>query len=158
MGGDEVNFNCWNSTKSIVDWMKQNGLGVTEADFVKLWDIFQNKALDLVYKKAGKAIPVIMWTSTLTHKEYLLNSLPKDKYIVQIWTKGDDAQVKNLLDNGYKVILSNYDALYFDCGFAGWVTDGNNWCSPYVGWQQVYGNKPAAIAGKCCFVNLFFLI
>ncbi|KAJ8929408.1 hypothetical protein NQ314_017902 [Rhamnusium bicolor] len=67
--------------------------------------------------------------------------LPKDKYIIQIWTKGDDEQVTNLLANGYRLILSNYDALYFDCGFAGWVTDGNNWCSPYI------GNKKNQILG-----------
>ncbi|XP_066263012.1 chitooligosaccharidolytic beta-N-acetylglucosaminidase [Euwallacea similis] len=147
MGGDEVNFNCWNSTQSIVDWMGKKGWGRTEADFIKLWDYFQNQALEKVYKKAGKKIPVIMWTSHLTHKEYLINSLPKDKYIVQIWTLGTDEQVKNLIQNGYQVILSNYDALYLDCGFAGWVTDGNNWCSPYIGWQKVYENKPKKITG-----------
>ena len=31
--------------------------------------------------------------------------------------------------------MSNSDATYLDCGYAGWVTDGNNWCSPYKGWQ-----------------------
>lgn len=142
MGGDEVNFNCWNSTSSIVEWMSKKGWGRTEADFIRLWDYFQNQALEKVYKTAGKQIPVVMWTSHLTHKEYLLDYLPKDKYIVQIWTKQDDEQVINLLENGYKVILSNYDALYLDCGFAGWVTDGQNWCAPYIGWQKVYENKP----------------
>lgn len=149
MGGDEVNFNCWNSTNSIVEWMaKEKGWGRSEADFVKLWDYFQNQALERLYKKAGGQIPAIMWTSHLTQKEYVLDYLPKDKYIIQIWTKGDDEQVSNLLENGYKLILSNYDALYLDCGFAGWVTDGNNWCSPYIGWQKVYDNKPVNIAGK----------
>ncbi|XP_018579995.1 chitooligosaccharidolytic beta-N-acetylglucosaminidase isoform X2 [Anoplophora glabripennis] len=149
MGGDEVNFNCWNSTDSIVEWMaKEKGWGRTEADFVKLWDYFQTQALERLYKKAGGQIPAIMWTSTLTQKEYVLDHLSKDKYIIQIWTTGNDEQVTNLLDNGYKLILSNYDALYLDCGFAGWVTDGNNWCSPYIGWQKVYDNKPASIAGS----------
>nr|XP_015837050.1 PREDICTED: hexosaminidase 1 isoform X1 [Tribolium castaneum] len=147
MGGDEVHLGCWNSTPSIVQWMQdQKGWGRSEGDFIKLWDMFQNESLTRLYKKAGKEIPVILWTSTLTQKEYLEN-LPSDKYIIQIWTTGSDPQVRNLLDNGYRVILSNYDALYFDCGFAGWVTDGNNWCSPYIGWQKVYENKPAKIAG-----------
>lgn len=148
MGGDEVHFGCWNSTESIVEWMQnEQGWGNSEEDFVKLWTMFQNESLARLYKQAGKEIPVILWTSTLTQKEYLAN-LPKDKYIIQIWTTGTDPQVSNLLNNGYRVILSNYDALYFDCGFAGWVTDGNNWCSPYIGWQKVYENKPAKIAGK----------
>ena len=34
-----------------------------------------------------------------------------------------------------RMIVSNSDATYLDCGYAGWVTDGNNWCSPYKGWQ-----------------------
>jgi hexosaminidase len=147
MGGDEVHFGCWNSTDSIVEWMEtEKGWGRSEQDFVKLWDLFQNESLTRLYKKADKQIPVIMWTSTLTQKEYL-ELLPKDKYIIQIWTTGSDPQISNLLNNGYKVILSNYDALYFDCGFAGWVTDGNNWCSPYIGWQKVYENRPAKFAG-----------
>ena len=33
------------------------------------------------------------------------------------------------------MIMSNSDATYLDCGYAGWVIDGNNWCSPYKGWQ-----------------------
>lgn len=149
MGGDEVNFNCWNSTDSIVEWMAtEKGWGRSEEDFVKLWNYFQEQALERLYKKAGGQIPAIMWTSHLTQKEYVLDYLPKDKYIIQIWTKGDDEQVTNLLNNDYKLILSNYDALYLDCGFAGWVTDGNNWCSPYIGWQKVYDNKPINIAGK----------
>lgn len=148
MGGDEVNFNCWNNTAGIVNWMKQQNWGVSEADFIKLWNHFQDNAIQRLYKKAGKEIPVIMWTSHLTHEEYLEKSLPNNKYIIQIWTLGNDTQIQFLLKNDYRVILSNYDALYLDCGFAAWVTDGNNWCSPYIGWQKVYENTPFQIAGE----------
>lgn len=146
MGGDEVNFNCWNGTQSIVDWMKDKGLGRNQADFVALWKHFQNKTLELVSKK--EEIPVIVWTSTLTQKEYVLDAFPKDKYIIQIWSKTWDSQIRDLLNLGYKVILSNYNASYLDCGFGSWFNDGNNWCSPYIGWQKVYENTPAKIAGR----------
>ncbi|KAJ8947848.1 hypothetical protein NQ318_009993 [Aromia moschata] len=126
MGGDEINFSCWNSTENIVQWMEKKGWNRTEEGFIKLWDYFQSQALEKVLKKAGKEIPIVMWT---------------------MWTKGDDSQITDLLEGGYKLILSNYDALYLDCGFAGWVTDGNNWCSPYIGWQKIYENKPATIVG-----------
>lgn len=148
MGGDEVNFNCWNSTDSITKWMKEQNWDLTEADFIKLWNHFQNNAVQRLYKSAGKEIPVIMWTSHLTYEKYLLDSLPKDKYIIQVWTKGNDTQIDVLLKNDYRIILSNYDALYLDCGFSGWVTSGNNWCSPYIGWQKVYENTPFSIVGK----------
>lgn len=148
MGGDEVSFNCWNATDSIVSWMKTKGWGRDEADFMKLWNIFQTTALERFDKaNGGKKVPIIMWTSHLTFPEYL-HYLPKDRYIIQVWTTGSDSQVKNMLDKDYRLILSNYDALYMDCGFGGWVSTGNNWCSPYIGWHKVYENRPSVIAGE----------
>ncbi|XP_072394707.1 chitooligosaccharidolytic beta-N-acetylglucosaminidase-like [Diabrotica undecimpunctata] len=149
MGGDEVAFQCWKNTPKIVDFVKNKGWDITtDEGYLKLWDYFQNNALERLYKKAGKKIPAIMWTSHLTEPQNLIRFLPKEKYIIQVWTLGNDTQIKNLLDEGYNIILSNYDALYFDCGFAGWVQDGLNWCSPYIGWQKVYENKPEIIAGN----------
>lgn len=29
--------------------------------------------------------------------------------------------------------------------FGSWVGEGNNWCSPYKGWQLVYDNSPYKI-------------
>lgn len=43
--------------------------------------------------------------------------------------------------------MSNYDALYFDCGYGSWVGEGTNWCSPYIGWEKVYKNDLGIIAG-----------
>jgi hexosaminidase len=39
--------------------------------------------------------------------------------------------IKTVAEKGYKMIFSNYDALYLDCGFENYVGLGNNWCSPY---------------------------
>lgn len=64
-------------------------------------------------------VPVIMWTSRLTEAPFLTQYLNKDRYIIQIWTKGDDPKVQTLLQAGYKLIISNYEALYLDCGFGG---------------------------------------
>ena len=77
-------------------------------------------------------MPAILWTNTMTEKgaeKYLDN----DDYIIQIWTKGEDHDISDIIKKGYKTIFSNYDAWYFDCGYAGWVSDGNNWCAPYKG-------------------------
>lgn len=150
MGGDEVSFSCWNSTESITSWMKtQRSWEPTEDNFIQLWDLYQTQALERLDKVSSSRLPIIMWTSTLTQAKYVEKYLPKDRYIIQIWTTGYDPQVQHLLRSGYQLILSNYDALYLDCGVAGWVTDGNNWCSPYIGWQKVYDNSPLKIGGKC---------
>lgn len=147
MGGDEVHVHCWNSTKTLQDWMLAKGWGLAEEDFMKLWGYFQDNALERLDKVNFQKVPVILWTSRLTEEPFLTKYLDKNRYIIQVWTKGDDPKVTTLLEKGYKLIISNYDALYLDCGFGGWVTDGNNWCSPYIGWQKIYDNRMETIGG-----------
>lgn len=143
MGGDEVNFGCWRSSPEIVDWMRKQGMGQTDVDYLQLWDMFQKRAyMKVVEANLDKEIPVVLWTSHLTEKGSVDKYLDKNKYIIQIWTSGNDEVIAELVNKGFRVIFSNYDALYFDCGFGGWVNEGNNWCSPYIGWQKVYMNNP----------------
>jgi hexosaminidase len=147
MGGDEVSTECWNSSSVIQNYMKKQGWGLDKSDFMKLWGDFQEKALERWDRVAKTHVPIILWTSHLTEMPYLERHLNNQRYIIQIWTKGDDPKVQTLLESGFKIIVSNYEALYLDCGFAGWVTDGNNWCSPYIGWQKVYENDLKDIGG-----------
>lgn len=142
MGGDEVSISCWNSTHSIVKWMADRGWGRTEEDFMKLWNHFQTLALERFDKHTEEKLPIIMWTSTLTKKEYVEKYLPKERYIIQVWTAKKDPEIFELLNKGYRLILSNYDTLYLDCGYASWVGEGTNWCTPYKGWQSIYDNSP----------------
>ncbi|KZC13638.1 Chitooligosaccharidolytic beta-N-acetylglucosaminidase [Dufourea novaeangliae] len=149
MGGDEVNLNCWNSSAAVTSWMRTvKGWNLSESSFYKLWDYFQSRALEKVINaNDGKSIPVVLWTSGLTSAENI-KYLDPSKYIIQIWTSEDDPTIGRLLRNNFRVIFSNYDALYLDCGFAAWVGDGNNWCAPYKGWQRVYDNSPMKIVRK----------
>ncbi|XP_028037958.1 chitooligosaccharidolytic beta-N-acetylglucosaminidase [Bombyx mandarina] len=146
MGGDEVSERCWNSSEEIQNFMIQNRWNLDKSSFLKLWNYFQKNAQDRAYKAFGKRLPLILWTSTLTDYTHVEKFLDKDEYIIQVWTTGADPQIQGLLQKGYRLIMSNYDALYFDCGFGAWVGSGNNWCSPYIGWQKVYGNSPAVMA------------
>lgn len=148
MGGDEVSTECWNASTDIQSWMKSQGWGLEKSDFMKLWGDFQEKALERWDRVAKTHVPIILWTSHLTETPYLEKYLNNERYIIQIWTKGDDPKVQTLLENGFKLIISNYDALYLDCGFPGWVTDGLNWCAPYIGWQKVYENDLKDIGGS----------
>ncbi|KAI5632375.1 glycosyl hydrolase family 20, catalytic domain-containing protein [Phthorimaea operculella] len=142
MGGDEVNDNCWNSSTEIQEYMIQNKWNLDTSGYLNLWDMFQKKAEKKAYSAFGKKLPLILWSSTLTNFSHIDEYLNKDDYIIQVWTTGDDPQIQGLLEKGYKLILSNYDALYLDCGFGAWIGTGNNWCSPYKGWQLIYDNKP----------------
>ncbi|KAH8398294.1 hypothetical protein KR215_002721, partial [Drosophila sulfurigaster] len=150
MGGDEVSVGCWNSSETIRNWMTKQGWNLNEADFMRLWGHYQTEALkrwDNVTSTAAAPTPIVLWTSTLTEEPYIDDYLDPQRYIIQIWTTGTDKVIKKILKRGYRIIVSNYDALYFDCGGPGWVTDGNNWCSPYIGWQKVYENNLTQIAG-----------
>lgn len=117
MGGDEVNLNCWKSSLVITKWMQEvKGWDLTEASFYMLWDYFQERASEkLRLANEGTDIPIVLWTSGLTNPQNI-HRLDPEKYIVQIWTAADDPTVATLLRNNFRVIFSNYDALYLDCG------------------------------------------
>jgi len=151
MGADEVHLGCWNSSSQITEFM-ENDLRLKDRDeqaFIHLWSDFQKKSserLTGVYEGEDKEddLELIVWTSHLTQEKYI-HELPTDQYAIHIWTNGSDvadSTIKMLADKGYNMIFSNYDALYLDCGYSAWVGEGNNWCSPYKGWQKIYSNDP----------------
>ena len=127
--------------------MMENDYGVDEAAYYKQWAVFQEKARELFLKASGyDTIQGILFTSGLTALEHVESYVNKSNYIIQIWTTEDDPIIGDLLNLGYRLIFSNYDAWYLDCGMGAWVGEGNNWCSPYKGWQTVYMNNPYEIA------------
>lgn len=121
MGGDEVSISCWNTSASIREWMSTRmGWGDSKNDFMKLWSHYQTNAIEkldlaLSDNSIGQ-IPIIVWSSSLTEQPYLSELLDKDRFIVQAWMNSTDesekAQITALLENGYRVIMSNSDALY----------------------------------------------
>lgn len=116
MGGDEVNVNCWNSSEVIKSWMIARGWDLSEGSFYKLWDYFQARAYEKLTKaNNGKELNAILWTSHLTNEGNIQYLDPK-KYIIQIWTTAFDSTIARLIKNNFRVIFSNYDALYLDCG------------------------------------------
>ncbi|XP_045139187.1 chitooligosaccharidolytic beta-N-acetylglucosaminidase-like isoform X2 [Portunus trituberculatus] len=146
-GGDEVNLNCWNSTQEIRSWMIANDHGVDEEAYYRQWAVFQEKAQQLLKKAAkGRKVEGVLWTSELTKPGRLNLSHNSSQYIIQIWSTQDDPVISEMLSLGHRLIFSNHDAWYLDCGVGAWVGDGNNWCSPYKGWQTVYNNSPHTIA------------
>uniref|UniRef100_A0A2P2I9A9 Beta-hexosaminidase n=1 Tax=Hirondellea gigas TaxID=1518452 RepID=A0A2P2I9A9_9CRUS len=152
-GGDEINLNCWNSTKAIRDMMRQEGNGLSASAYYQQWAKFQEKATELLSLAKNEVnngtsnITGIIWSSKLTEMPHVQQYLDKNKYIIQMWSKSSNlGQMKDLLTEGYRIIVSSADAWYLDCGFSSWVSDGHNWCSPYTTWQQVYSHRPSVLA------------
>jgi Glycosyl hydrolase family 20, catalytic domain. len=113
----QVNFECWRSSPEIVNWMTSQGLGQTDEDYLQLWDMFQKRAyMKVVEANRDNEIPIVLWTSRLTAEGAVDKYLDNEKYIIQIWTNGNDKVIAELVNKGFRVIFSNYDALYFDCG------------------------------------------
>ena len=161
LGGEEYHFGCWNSSQQVVDWLAERGRGREEEDFLFLWSHFQNTSyqnLEVASEELGMAEPpqVTLWSSQVTWPKYL-NYLDPDRHTVQFWTDASDLSepsIKAVAEGGFKMVFSNSDGLYLDCGFAGWVWDSPSWCSPYKGWQTVYQNDPYAILETHGVANL----
>ena len=97
--------------------------GRTERDYMTLWSMFVNKTEKLIYKaNDNKKLPLILWSSHLTKKDYLTDFLDPKKYIIQIWTTTKDEDLANIVKSGFKTIFSTYDTLYLDCGYGNWLT------------------------------------
>lgn len=145
MGGDEVLFGCWRSSKNITNWMKtEMNWTNSEEGFMKLWNYFQSHALARLDKVSGNQLHVVIWTNRLT-AEKLPEIFLSTRYIIQVW---NIHQSRHLLEKGYKVILSSLEDLYLDCGYPSWNDAGRNHCAPYRGWQNIYKNSPLEAGGK----------
>lgn len=148
MGGDEIFFSCWNSSESLRQWMINRDWQLTGENFLKLWGYFQTNAQARLDKVSSGKLPIILWTSELTEEPHASEFLDKDRYIFQMWSTGDDKIIGRLLESGYRLIISNYDALYLDCGYGSWASDGYIWCSPYHEWQKIYQNSLNEMGGE----------
>ena len=162
LGGDEVNFKCWEREAQIKQWMAGQGFetdsGLSNQGYLYLWSLFQEKALkELVKSNQGKKFEdgTILWTSELTKPEHIskydkylklkisnpnliiCRFIDASKYIIQVWTTGTDPTIGELLKQKYRLIMSNYDSWYLDCGFGAWlysdVGPDTNWCAPFKG-------------------------
>jgi len=139
MGGDEVSIPCWNKTQQIVDWMRQNNRGTSTRDYEMLWGEFQQSA----YKKltqSGNITAMLSTSDLVKNNELVKKYVPPEDYIIEVWDSSVEMTVPNLLDLGYRIVISNSDAWYLDCGFGDFVSGGKDWCAPYKGWQIMYDN------------------
>lgn len=123
-GGDEPIYNCWNQDEGIRNYQKEHN--VTGVD---LLGIFLKKELEIISNAKKTAI---LWEDAVTNDNL---PIPKD-VVMQVWTN----PVQNAVKKGYKVIASNYNFWYLDCGHGGW--NGND--TSYD--QQEAPEVPEAIA------------
>ncbi|KAF9576956.1 hypothetical protein EC968_000081 [Mortierella alpina] len=138
-GADEVNFNCWNNTQSIIDLMDRKGIPRSEDGFDRILDGFVSKQHRMLRNK--QKTPIVWEEPLLNHA---LTTLSKNKdTVVQVWTSAD--HIKEVIQKGHKVIAGSADYWYLDCGYGDWLgnwTLGRSWCDPYKSWQKIYSFNP----------------
>jgi len=123
-GGDEVNFHCWDTSPAIRAFMSKNN--ATTEDLIqifaqKLYQIIQNS------KKS-----IMAWEEMVLEFDV---KIPGNS-VVQVWRGVPN--VKQVIDKGYKTVVSSNDFWYLDCGHGNFVSGGKSWCDPYKTHQDVY--------------------
>ncbi|EDW72133.1 uncharacterized protein Dwil_GK10305 [Drosophila willistoni] len=156
MGGDEVFLPCWNNTKEITDVMVARGYDLGVLSFLRLWSQFHQRNLDAwddinqrMFPNNKEPKPVILWSSHLTDPKTIEEFLPKERFIIQTWVSAADSLNRELLQRGYRILISTKDAWYLDHGFWG--------STNYYNWKTVYGNalpsgarKDQVLGGEVC--------
>lgn len=137
-GGDELNAN---------DSMLDEGIRSNKSEVLQ--PLLQ-KFVDAQHKRVRKA-----GLTPLTWEEIPLDwnvTIAKDT-VVQSWLGA--VSVKKLTEMGHKVIDSNYNFWYLDCGRGQWLNFANgaafetfypfnDWCGPTKSWRLIYSHDPTA--------------
>ncbi|XP_041987291.1 chitooligosaccharidolytic beta-N-acetylglucosaminidase [Aricia agestis] len=137
MGGDEVFFNCWNSTEEITSYMQGKGIETNLEGFIRLWAEFHATALK-IWDEEMAAIgqtekqPVMLWSSELTQAHRIQKYLNKDRYVIEVWEPLNSPLLTQLIRMGYKTISVPKDVWYLDHGFWGKTT--------YSNWRRMYSH------------------
>ena len=58
MGGDEVNMNCYNTSKEIRDYLENDNKIGTEEDILDLWRTFQTKVCHILKSHSSGKLEV----------------------------------------------------------------------------------------------------
>lgn len=134
IGGDEVNLECWAQQSPIPNY----------TDLHDLWGDFTLKALNRlkIANNHQQIKNIIVWSSKLSKRPYLQRYLNRTNIVVQSWGSSQWPDTMDLIQDGYKVIVSHVDAWYLDCGFGRWRETGEAACDPYRPWQTVYNHRP----------------
>lgn len=156
MGGDDVNFNCWNSSRKVLHWMKKHKVFIDREGFWNLWGEFEKRALekfttavDSVKDSEDKPKVALRITNP---QESLRNLQSKDFYVLHLWMNSNDTVEEDLLSD-YGVVVTNLQAWDFSPRQISIETNYFNECiSNNVTWKKAYEFNPQKQFQKEVFV------
>lgn len=152
IGGDEVNMNCWKTSKRLSDYIyNENHRAEYEKAIMPVVDTpnpttrtaagrqsGEDRLLELyldrifaMFIAQGKR-PIVWEEMALEHNVRLPSSA-----IIQVWK--DATNAKKVIAQGRPVILSSSEFWYLDCGAGAWLigSQGQSWCK-FASWQRIY--------------------
>ena len=117
LGGDEVDYTCWEESAEILAWEQTMNFNGSEA----VYEYFVDRAATIARSQARTPV---QWVEVYEH---FTNKLSNDT-VVHVW-KEKETMTKVIMD-GYRTILSDQDV---------WYLDHLN-----VSWESFYLNEPTA--------------
>ncbi|CAH8605066.1 unnamed protein product [Schistosoma rodhaini] len=119
LGGDEVEYHCWRSNPSIIEFMKQMKFG---DDYHRLEGYYIKNLIQIIsdVKPTGRNITPVVW------QEIFQNGFRGDKSaVIHVWKDSDWKSVmKNVTKTGYRVLFSA--AWYLN-----YISYGDDWRNYY---------------------------
>jgi len=119
LGGDEVDFKCWNSNADVAKYMKDHGL-----DGAGLENYFEKRLLDIV-GKLGKSYAV--WQEIFNNGVQV-----KPDTVIDVWKGFDKNTLAQAVAKNFSVIVSG----------GNYLDDGDGACCTFDGWK-FYAEDPA---------------
>ena len=121
MGGDEVDTRCWSEVSHVAEWMAKQNLTESGA-----YGYFVNR-MDALIRQHGRE--TIAWEEVfVSHRDSIDPNM-----LIQIWL-GDGERLKEVVDAGFRAIVSNYKHWYLPQLWETW---------DYYYGNDLYGALPA---------------
>ncbi|RDD43559.1 Beta-hexosaminidase subunit beta [Trichoplax sp. H2] len=138
LGGDEVNFSCWQSNPDIQNFMTQHGFG----DHYELLEQYYEHNLVTIMEKIG--LRYIIWQDVVDN-----NVKVDPNTVVQVWKTSPSYKAELA-----KVTKMNLQTILSSCWYLNYIGYGRDWerfyrCDPqdFKGTQQ---QKNLVIGGEAC--------
>jgi hexosaminidase len=139
MGCDEVFSWCWENSE-ILQWMSDHDM----TDFNQLFNYYISQQRTV--KNPNKTS--LYWGNSDTN---FLEFQSDD--LIQYWGNGSDLQDYMETYPKNHMVLSNYDALYLDCGLGNYF--GNEaFCNPFSTWLMIYQWEPMTLVTSNFYPNI----
>lgn len=132
IGGDEIDLDMW-----------MNLVPMSKFDAIGYWVSYIRKMIATLQRaNNNKHVKnVIMWSNKLLNS-YRIKRLFNENItmIIQYWYGRLNMRV--IQKYGLKLIFSNTNSWYLDCGFGAWQERKTPNCEPYRTWQHIYKATP----------------